>query len=120
MKNAATCSSWASLPVIAMVARLLCHELTLQNERLRAENKIRRSKIKGRIRFTDDERRSLAEAALAMGRKLMQEVVSIVKPETVLAWQRRLERQGAGAAALRCWGQAMPCPSNNSGHSCTG
>ena len=47
----------------------------------------------GRIRFTDEERRSLAEAALAMGRSLMKEVVSIVKPETILAWQRRLERK---------------------------
>jgi putative transposase len=93
MENAATSSSWASLPVIATVARLLCRELTLQNEYLRAENQVLKSKIKGRIRFTDDERRSLADAALAMGRKLMQEVVGIVKPETILAWQRRLERQ---------------------------
>ena len=84
--------NWASLPVIATVARLLCRELTLQNEYLRAENKILKSKIKGRTRFSDDDRRSLVDAALAMGRKLMQEVVSIVKPETILAWQRRLER----------------------------
>lgn len=31
-----------------MVARLLCRELTLQNEYLHAENKILKSKIKGR------------------------------------------------------------------------
>ena len=85
--------NWISLPVIATVARLLCRELTLQNEYLCAENKILRSKIKGRIRFTDNDRRSLADAALAMGRQLMQEVVNIVKPETILVWQRRLERQ---------------------------
>ena len=30
------------------------------------------SKIKGWLRFTDDERRSLVDAALAMGRKLMR------------------------------------------------
>lgn len=93
MKNAERTSSWARLPVIATVARLLCRELTLQNEYLRAENQVLKSKIKGRIRFTDEERRSLVNAALAMGRKLMQEVVSIVKPETILAWQRRLEKQ---------------------------
>ncbi len=34
----------------------------------------------------------MSEAALAMSRSLMREVVSIVKPETILAWQRRLER----------------------------
>jgi len=56
------------------------------------ENKILKSKIKGRIQFTDDERRSLVDAALAMGRKLMKSVVNIVKPPTLLAWQRRLEK----------------------------
>ena len=84
---------WAGLPVIATVARLLCRELTLQNEYLRLENRILKEKVSGRIRFTDEERRSLAEAALAMGRSLMKEVVSIVKPETILAWQRRLEQK---------------------------
>jgi hypothetical protein len=71
-------AKWLSLPVIATVARLLCQELTLQNEYLRLENKILRSKIQGRIRFTDDERRSLVDVALAMGRKLMESVVNIV------------------------------------------
>ena len=105
MKNAAICSNWASLPVIATVARLLCRELTLQNEYLRAENKLLKSKIKGRIRFTDDERRSLADAALAMGRRLMEEVVGIVKPETIPAWQRRFHprlRQDSGDGRRGC------------------
>ena len=84
---------WTKLPLIATVARLLCRELTLQNEYLRAENGVLKSKIKGRIRFSDDERRTLVEAALAMARNLMREVVSIVKPETILAWQRRLDKR---------------------------
>ena len=84
---------WAGLPVIATVARLLCRELTLQNGYLRLENRILKEKVPARIRFTDEERRSLADAALAMGRSLMRDVVSIVKPETILAWQRRLEQK---------------------------
>ena len=32
------------------------------------------------------------DAALAMGRKLMETVVNIVKPATLFAWQRRLEK----------------------------
>jgi hypothetical protein len=84
---------WAGLPVIAIVARLLCRELTLQNEYLRLENRTLKDKIPGRVQFTDEERRSLADAALAMGRSLMKEVVTIVKPETILGWQRRLERR---------------------------
>ena len=79
--------------MIVTVARLLCRELTLQNEYLRAENRILKSKIKGRIRFNDEDRRALVNAALVMGRKLMQQVVGIVKPEPILAWRRRLERK---------------------------
>ena len=48
--------NWAGLPVIATVARLLCRELTLENEYLRLENRILKSEVEGRIRFTDDER----------------------------------------------------------------
>ena len=58
----------------------------LFNRRSQLENRILKSKVKGRLRFTDDERRSLVAAALAMGRKLMRRVVGIVKPDTTLAW----------------------------------
>ena len=76
---------WVGLPVIATVARLLCRELTLQNEYLLREDRTLKSKIPGRLRFTDEERHCLTEAALAMGRSLMREVVSTVKPEAILA-----------------------------------
>jgi len=99
---------WTGLPVIATVARLLCRELTLQNEYLRLENRILKEKVSGRIRFTDEDRRSLADAALAMGRSLMKQVVSIVKPETILAWQRRLERRKRDYSARRRRGPGRP------------
>ncbi len=85
-------AEWLNLPVIDTIARLLGQELTLQNEYLHSENKILKSRLPGRIRFTDDERRSLVDAALAMGKKLMETVVNIVKPTTIPAWQRRLEK----------------------------
>ena len=50
--------NWAGLPLIATVVRLLFRELTPQNEYLREENKTLKSRIKGRIRVDDDERRS--------------------------------------------------------------
>ncbi len=65
-------AKWFIIPIIATISRLLCQKLTVQNEYLRLENKILKSKIKGRIQFTDDERRLLVDAALAMGRKLME------------------------------------------------
>ena len=85
--------SWINVPVIALVARILCRELVLQNEYLKAENRILKSKVKQRLSFTDDGRRTLIDAAMALGKNLMREIVSIVRPETILAWQRRLERQ---------------------------
>ena len=43
---------WLNVPIIATITRLLCRELTLQNEYLRQENKILKFKIKKRIAFT--------------------------------------------------------------------
>lgn len=96
MENASThehVNKWLSVPIISTITRLLCRELTLQNEYLRRENKILKSKISKRISFTDEERRTLVESAVAMGRGLMEKVVSIVQPKTILAWQGRLEKQ---------------------------
>ena len=42
-----------------------------------------------RLRFNDDQRRRLAAKAKGLGRKLLQEVATIVTPETLLAWHRR-------------------------------
>ncbi len=85
--------SWSHFPLVALVARLLCDELTQENEYLRTENRILRSKLPRRIAFTDEDRHSLVDAVLEMNRQLMRQVVSIVQPATVLAWQRRLEKQ---------------------------
>jgi transposase len=65
-------------------------------------------KVPGRIRFTDEERRRLVDAALAMGRKAMRSVVTIVKPETVLAWQRRLEQKKWDYSRRRRRGPGRP------------
>jgi len=78
-------NKWLSIPIIATITRLLCRELTLQNEYLKQENKIYKSKIDKRINFTDDERRILVDAALAMSKDLMAQVVAIVQPKTILA-----------------------------------
>ncbi len=86
-------SKWLSVPLIATITRLLCRELTLQNEYLRRENKILKSKINKKIVFTDDERRTLVESAMAMGKDLMEKVVTIVQPKTIFAWQRKLEQE---------------------------
>ncbi len=58
---------------------------------IQEENKILKSKLKSkRIRFTDDERRRLAVKGKALGRRVLREVASIVTPNTILAWHRKL------------------------------
>src|SRR5436853_6437253 len=55
------------------------------------ENRILREQIGDRrMRFTDDQRRRLAARAKKIGRKLLNDVATIVTPETLLAWHRRL------------------------------
>ena len=58
---------------------------------IQEENRVLKNKLKGkRIRFTDDERRRLAVKGKVLGRRVLREVASIVAPDTILAWHRRL------------------------------
>jgi hypothetical protein len=61
---------------------------------IQEENRILKDKLKGkRIRFTDDERRRMAVKGKVLGRKVLREVASIVTPDTILAWHRKLIAQ---------------------------
>ncbi len=63
-------------------------------DHIQEENRILKTKLKGkRIRFTDDERRRLAVKGKVLGRKVLKEVASIVTPDTILAWHRKLIAQ---------------------------
>ena len=77
---------------------------------IQEENRILKSKLKGkRIRFTDDERRRLAVKGKALGRKVLREIGSIVTPDTILRWHKRLiaqkwdysERRGSGRPRVK-------------------
>ena len=58
---------------------------------MREENRILREQLGDRrVRFNDDQRRRLAVRAKGLGRKLLAEVASLVTPDTLLAWHRKL------------------------------
>ena len=65
-------------------------ELLLRNEYVVTENRILRRQITGRVRLSDGERKTLAAIGQRLGKKALQEVASIVKPDTILAWHRKL------------------------------
>jgi putative transposase len=65
-------------------------ELLVRNEYLATENRILRQQIMGRVRLSDNERKTLAELGKKLGRKALEEVATIVPPETLLAWHRKL------------------------------
>ena len=58
-------------------------------EYLRAENRVLRGRLSPkRLRFTDAERRLLAEKGRRLGRRRLAEVASLATPETILRWYR--------------------------------
>jgi hypothetical protein len=54
------------------------------------ENRVLRGHVRGRIRLTDEERRRLAVHGHQLGRRRLGEVATIVTPDTILRWHRRL------------------------------
>jgi hypothetical protein len=60
-------------------------------EYLREENRVLRAQFGNRrLRFTDDQRRSLAAKAKLLGRRLVAKVATVATPETLQNWHRKL------------------------------
>ncbi len=76
--------------LLAYVTGLINQELLLQNEYLAAENRILRAHLPARLRLSDPERYTLAEIGKRLGRKALEKVACVAKPDTILAWYRRL------------------------------
>jgi hypothetical protein len=63
-------------------------------EYLQAENRLLKERLRGkRIRFSDAERVLQARKAKAVGRKALLKLDTIVSPDTLLRWHRRLVAQ---------------------------
>lgn len=77
--------------LLAWFATLCSRRLMQENEYLKTENRLLRQQLgTRRLRFSDADRRELASKALALGRKALARLVTIVTPDTLLRWHRRL------------------------------
>lgn len=55
------------------------------------ENRVLKEQLNGRrLRLTDEQRRRLAAKAKRLGRQALNRVASIVTPDTLMRWHRRL------------------------------
>src|SRR5436190_11190847 len=78
---------WKQL--LAYITGTVDQELLLRNEYLVTENRILRHQITGRVQLTDGERKTLADIGYKLDKQALEEVANIVKPDTILAWQRQ-------------------------------
>ena len=82
---------WKKL--LANISGSIDEELRLRNEYLVTENHILRLKIKGQLRLKDEERRELATIGKKLGRKTLEAIATIIKPDTILRWHAKLVAQ---------------------------
>ena len=77
-------------PLITRIQKLFTDDLAKMNDFLRQENKILRSKLCQRMPLTQAARRTLVRYGMPIKDRLW-DVISIVCPETLLAWNRRMK-----------------------------
>jgi transposase len=76
--------------ILAYITGTVDQELILRNEYLATENRILKAQIKTRLRLNDAERVTLAEIAHRLGRKALEDVANVMRPDTIMGWYRRL------------------------------
>src|SRR5262245_29602862 len=76
--------------LLAYITGSVDQAILLRNEYLVVENRVLRAQITGRVRLSDGERQTLAEIGLKLGKQALEEIGTVVKPETILAWHRKL------------------------------
>jgi transposase InsO family protein len=79
--------------LLAYVTGMVNQQLLLQNEYLLAENRILRAHLPNRLVLTDPERSTLAVIGKRLGRRGLEPVASVARPDTILSWFRKLVAQ---------------------------
>jgi hypothetical protein len=104
---------WAR--ILTCVTGTVDQELLARNEYLATENPILEDQLKGRLMLSDAEGATLGEIGHRLGRKVLAEVATVARSDTILAWYRKLvarkfsgshARQGPGRPRLKRSGGA--------------
>src|SRR5207302_9490520 len=90
---------WARM--LAYITGTVDQELLLRNEYLAAENRVLRAQNQGRWWLSDAEKATLAEIAHRLQRKALDELAAVAKPDTLLAWYRKLIANKFGGSKVR-------------------
>jgi transposase InsO family protein len=91
---------WARM--LAYVTGTVDQELLARNEYLAAENRILKAQLAGRLKLSDAERGTLGEIGHRLGRRVLADVATIARPDTILGWYRKLvARKFDGSKARR-------------------
>jgi putative transposase len=91
---------WAR--ILAYVRGTVDQELLARNEYLAAENRILKAQLDGPLKLSDAERGALGEIGHRLGRKVLADVATIARPDTILGWYRKLvARKFDGSEACR-------------------
>src|SRR5437868_1446399 len=91
--------NWKHL--LASITGTVDQELLLRNEYVVTENRILRKQLTRRVPLTDGERKTLAEIGQKLGKQALKEVATIVTPDTILAWHRKLVAQKCDGSPQR-------------------
>ena len=90
---------WAR--ILAYVTGTVDQELLGRNEYLAAENRILKAQLNGRPKLSDAERKALGEIGHRLGRKVLADIATVARPDTILGWYRKLVARKFDGSAHR-------------------
>ena len=87
--------------ILAYVTGTVDQDLLGRNEYLAAENRILKAQLRGGLKLSDAERGALGEIGHRLGRKVLADIATVARPDTILGWYRKLVAHKFDGSARR-------------------